>query len=457
MPDSVTPTRASTETDTRPAERSRVRMTNDLFNRTWELELLISGAVVFALLQLPGLLDRTFVRLDPHLDGTLRALLVLGTFLGRMVLYALICSFLVHLAARAYWVGLIGLNTVFPHGVRWDQARYGPVTKQMYRERQPSLPALIANVDRFCSVIFSFSFTIVFSFVGGVVVGGVLLSIALAIGGARFEPYFFALLMLVLLPSLVQWIDRRFGERLQEGGRARRAIRAVNLASHYGMLMFIYQPVLNIFLSNFRRTRFYGVFFGVTLVMMGFFVAVEEVRRGDIRLGGYLFVPDAPEEHGLDFRHYEDRRPAGEVFAFSPSIQSEVVEEPFVRLFIPYIPRRHNEALAERCPGVRPAGGAGIRRVDGETADPALVARILGCLAAIHTVTLNGERVAEPRFRFSTDPESGLRGIVAHLPTMGLPAGENHLVVAPIPLSRAAEQRGAATPRPHHIPFWIAR
>ncbi|MFL5542802.1 MAG: hypothetical protein ACJ8J0_27725, partial [Longimicrobiaceae bacterium] len=39
--------------------------------RPWELELLISGALVFGMMQLPGRLDAWFDRLEPGLGGNL--------------------------------------------------------------------------------------------------------------------------------------------------------------------------------------------------------------------------------------------------------------------------------------------------------------------------------------------------------------------------------------------------
>ena len=43
----------------------------------------------------------------------------------KLILYTLISCFILHLCTRAYWVGLIGLETVFPHGVRWEDTPTG--------------------------------------------------------------------------------------------------------------------------------------------------------------------------------------------------------------------------------------------------------------------------------------------------------------------------------------------
>lgn len=49
--------------------------------------------------------------------------------------------------------------------------------------------------------------------------------------------------------------------------------------------------------------------------------------------------------------------PPGERFA--KGLRQTIVD-PYVRLFIPYYPRRDNPALARRCPGVKPLREAGL-------------------------------------------------------------------------------------------------
>src|SRR5437764_873840 len=140
---------------------------------TWELELLISGAVLFALFQLPTVLNGFFARIEPHATSTMLSALLFVQIYVKAIVYALIASFVVHLVARAYWVGLVGLHSVFPKGVRWENFKSGPVTLEVYRSRLVSLPAIISRTDNFCSVIFSFAFLLVLLFAFTVALTGV--------------------------------------------------------------------------------------------------------------------------------------------------------------------------------------------------------------------------------------------------------------------------------------------
>src|SRR6185503_13667953 len=197
---------------------------------TWELELLISGAVLFALFQIPGAIDNFFGRLEPHATATASTVVFFVGLYVRAMVFALTAAFVVHLVSRAYWVGLVGLHSVFPRGVRWEEMKIGPVTERLYRERLSSLPRIIARTDNFCSVIFSFAFLLVLLFAFTVVFSGVfgLLAYGLARlleGGRNTRHYFFALLALfTAVPLLTNIVDRRWGARLEPGSRASRLV-----------------------------------------------------------------------------------------------------------------------------------------------------------------------------------------------------------------------------------------
>jgi hypothetical protein len=137
------------------------------------------------------------------------------------------------------------------------------------------------------------------------------------------------------------------------------------------------------------------------------------------------------------------------------AIHADVIRDPYVRLFIPYLPARHNPAMAARCTGLAPLERRGARLVlpaqDAALTDSA-AARALDCLAAMHAVKFNGTP-GNARFRFASHPRTGMDGIVAYLPTAALPRGENVLTVMPPP-----RRPGSTNRRPLEasvIPFWL--
>ena len=79
---------------------------------TWEVELLISGVAVFAMLQLPGLLDDWLLALEPRVGGDWRMVLILAYIYAKSAVVVLAATFVLHLLLRAIWIALVGLHSV---------------------------------------------------------------------------------------------------------------------------------------------------------------------------------------------------------------------------------------------------------------------------------------------------------------------------------------------------------
>ena len=433
------------------------RWLDDVHRRTWELELLLSGAVVFALLKLPGRVDVVYERLDAGLGGTLETAAFFGWYYLKLILYTLIGAFLVHLVARAYWVGVVGLDAVFPRGPRFDRLEAGPLTQELYRRRLPSLKRQITVADRFSSAVFSFAFAVIVIFLLSIVYGLVLSGIALAIsrlafGGERFGDVFRVLMALVFAPLLlVPLVDKLFGKRLlARGGRPLAVFRRLVVIPYRATGAPLVGPILTTLVTNVNKKVYFTVFFVTFILLAGFFVVHDVlIARGALTVGSHRYVPADGGALGVDPRHYDDRRGEGEI-SFLPSIPGEVVEGPTLRLFVPLPVEWTEEAVAERCPGLAPIADPGLRlsRPRDPSPEAADLEPVLACLAGLHEIELDGEPAAPPFF-FHTEPGSGVRGLLARLPIEGLAPGPHLLTVARLRL--AEDER---PPRRHHLRFW---
>ncbi|MDB4949327.1 MAG: hypothetical protein JWM27_1976 [Gemmatimonadetes bacterium] len=440
------------------AERKPGRAPRPVFSGAWEQELIISGAVVFALLQFPPVVDGLMRRTAPHLAGVSFAAAIGAYEYVKLILTTLIASFVVHLCGRAYWVGLIGLNSVFPAGVRYDELRAGPVTKEVYARRLPTLPRLIAVADDACSIIFSAAFMLVLLFAVTVVWSGVAGLVAWVLtervlGGRYGRPVFFGVTALLFVPlMLAAALDRLAGDRMPPAGR--RVTRWVMETAMRALAYGAWAPIMLTLNTNFRRgwatpllmLAMFGLI-GLNAVQM-----VAALKPGSMSLNGSAYLPAATDGRALRAEFYEDQRDDDAVYARIPSIQSDVVRDPYLRLFLPYSAPVQDPIVAARCPGVRPLRG-GRARAAGQPSD-AEVDALVACLLRLQPVTLNGRPLAGVRFRLYTQPRSGLSGLLAHVPVDGLPKGENELRVAVPPPADPADAPGTPAP-PYVIRFWL--
>lgn len=456
---------------------SRAGAFRDLYRRTWELELLISGAVVFALLQLPGTVDEWFLAAEHRIGAGMESLLFLSYYVSKLILYTLIGAFLAHLVARALWVGLIGLDSVFPEGARWDRVESGPIQKRVRRERAIPIADAIERADAVASVIFSAAFAIVLMLllvgVLSAVFGAAALAVGVWLGEDSVSPVFWTLYFLFFLPpALAQIADKALERRVAPGGRAARLIESL-LRGYYraaGPIARISDVITTTLSTNMPRYR--GT--GAMIVALGVLVAIFLVRdvligSGALRMDGYAHFPDFDGPDAVLPMLYDDMASEDRPFSDAPSIQSAVVSGRWVRLFMPVAAARLSETVEAWCPGVEPVHDAGLRltrrpREDEATERQRAAEEVIACLEGLVRVELDGEPVAADLL-FHEHPRSGRRGLLALLSTVGLPPGRHVITLHRLPRAQDAPGREASESdededddgpaMPWTIPFWI--
>ena len=204
-----------------------------LRDRTDELELIISSLTIFALFSIPGWLFDKIADNFTHLSTSLAIASGAGTTLLAGTCYGLAACFVVHLMARAYWVGLIGLRTVFPEGINWSKTSgLGPLSRQYYRDILPDLDTVIQNTDRVASSLFAVISMLTLSVLW---FGTILVAILVTAGtiGARFGQTnagvtFGSLVLLALfvgVPLLLYVLDAQLAERMPRLREQRRRDR----------------------------------------------------------------------------------------------------------------------------------------------------------------------------------------------------------------------------------------
>lgn len=433
-----------------------------LTSPTWELELFLSGALVFATLQLPGVVEHFFHGLEPHVAGTTRTVVVNLALYAKAIAYTLLITFTVHLIGRAQWVALMGLQSVFPGGIRWDAMKMGPIGRQLYEERTPGLGPVIARLDNFCSIIFSAGMLFVVLFVFSAMLVGVAGAIGWGLArvfnqGQDTEFFFFAFLLLFMaIPTSAALLDKRFGARLKPGSRGHRIVHGLLRLSIAINVIRITGPMMWTLMSNLGRRKAMTALYAGLMGIMVLSIADLMLRRGSLGLNNYDFYGQ-PLYHTVSTDHYENQRqPNASVRA--PMIQSDIVRDPYVRLFIPYSPPRHNAGLLKACPGLRPLQARGVQFGADKPVADSLAVPALQCMAKAHAVKLDGAALPNLDFAFYEHPGTGLRGVVAYIAIDSLPRGRHVLTLMPMPPdvlpTDSAELANAPWNQPYVIPFW---
>lgn len=409
---------------------------------TWEMELLVSGATIFGLLQLPGFLDRSYYR-AVNLSSEAYASLLMPLWLyAKVAVVTLLLTFLLHLCLRGFWVALVGMSSAFPGGVRWDRLGLGPIARERFAVQGDPIPAAIERADNRATRVFGvgFGFAMMMLLPLVLVVLAIVLSLLLGavLGKAYPMQILLALVALAVLPwALASVLDRRFGERLGQRPAWRRAIGGV--AEFYGRRGFgpPTTPLMALFVSHAGRPRFVGTAIAVILPVALVIVMQAAFARGQTPLGFRLAVSGKQtfSPFASPGAFYADQRSEAWTLLPLPYIPSRVVEGPYLELFIPFIARRHDAALQHACPAALGRGQDHRAR--------------LQCLASMTAIQLDGKAVAVPLLE-STDPVTGQPGLLAMLPVRGLAPGQHELSLSEPDWSPDDDE----APRRYRIPFW---
>jgi hypothetical protein len=413
---------------------------------TWEMELLVSGATTFGLLQLPPLLDRTFFRLinGANFDEAwlLRALWVYS----KTALVTLILTFLLHLCLRGYWVALVGMDSVYPGGVRWANLRMGPIARRLSEARAPRMHAAIELADNRASRVFGtgFGFAMLMLIPVMIAVFGLAMTMlvqAVAPGVSTDRVFTIAVAILLLPAILASMADRNIGARLAEDGTGARVIRGV---------LWFYRRLgvgrrnnllISLFVSHEGRAKM--LLAAVLVLVPVFSIVMLPLLSQDqgMVFADHTLVADGASVHP---GFYADAGMDRAIESPRPWIESRVASGPYLAVFVPYVPFHHIPAMRDACPEVLPASGRGAAASLGAPAPPATAA---ACLARLADLRVDGIAQDVP-FDVSADPQTGQRGILAMVPMRGLAEGRHEISVAII--GAHADHPGGR----YRIPFW---
>lgn len=340
---------AQTHPPTPPLSDAQEEKLQELTAQSWNLELVIPGAALVAILQLPELIDEGFDYLKYNLmtqtGGPAVLLPGLAYSIMKGMCYVLFVAFLTNFVMRAYWVGLVGLLAIFPDGIQYDRI---PFSTKHARERMANdlgpLNAYILRLDQRCNVVFAFSFLFVFFLIGLsftyvliFLFYFVLRPLLLAAYGPEARLIGYGLGGLLLLTLIVVSLPQVRAHPQGEALHAR--------LTSIGKLFFagLSKPssfIVNTFLSNLPKKAVgqmsLAMFVGFIVLLV-----VELIANSD-RVYGHTISPNLrhlyPSRivgHSVNLSAYNDQRAAGD-YVDGASIQSDVIREPYLRLYIAY-------------------------------------------------------------------------------------------------------------------------
>ncbi len=327
------------------------KMTNwlqRLKDESWEAELLVSVASIFAIFKGFQLLDWL---VDYFIDVLVPEQYFYGymiCFLGYIAFGILGSFFVIHFGLRAYWIGLVGLNSVFPDYSIEDSA-YSKVYTEKMSEKLPKLPKTIDSLDEICSVIFSAAFTLLLIYLYGGVLSSVYLLlfnllkeqvpiIVLLVPAILFGFMYFV----VTLFSLIANIKKFKGNAKLQTWYFHIMIWGSKV--FYGPLYKYSLQTTMVFGSNFKKKK--------ALVKSVLFMLVFGLTLGTYQIfqSNVMYLLSATKKNDISrtYSSYYAKNNQEVNFLMVPEIQEEISNKAALHIFVPILDHE-SAVMAKDC------------------------------------------------------------------------------------------------------------
>jgi len=381
--------------------------------QSWEPEIIISGIVLFALYQIPGLIGQLEHFLTNYsfsifsagtADDTLVSLLMVANIW-------LIIGFTAHLFLRSVWVAYVGLSYVYKEGIQVDRLRFRERYKQLLFQ-DTGFRSNIIRLEKVCSTTFAVSFLLFMCVLGAFFFLSVV-AMLVALYVAWFPehsslPWLDPLLQVIALVFIIDFITLGWLKRIPYFSK-------------------VYYPLYRLMgwltLSPFYRRIYYGLIsnhskWKVAVGMIAFILIsafMASSIRWDTNAADVLSLRLSDTADQAVFPgHYENLmadRPSNAI-----QIPSDVIKENHLRVFVV-----HRSAFEERY--IKPLCGYEARA---DSADEAEL--IMECLDAFYGLKVDGELV-EPAFSYFHNAHTRQEGLLAYLDIAHLDKGLHTLTL----------------------------
>ncbi|MFD0796437.1 hypothetical protein ACFQZJ_03120 [Maribacter chungangensis] len=397
-----------------------------LKDESWEAELLVSAVAIYAILQSFSMLDWLIIQFLDYLNPSQYEIGYFVDVFGFLAVGVLAAMFAIHFAFRAYWIGLVGLNSVFPDYSLEDSA-YSPIYTKKLLGILPKLTTSISKVDELCSVIFSAAFGLMLLYGYVTIITILYLILFNVLEGLLPENLTWILWIPLLLFGLIFILGFLISipaniKKFRENETVQNLYFLFSKWTSYVFYGPLHKSILQItmiFGSNFKRKK--GLVKMILLMLsIGVGFASMKLVNSDYR---YLLNYDRKQDTTTMQLSFYRENNLNNRFLLNPEINNAVITKSPLSIFIPIL-EHEVRILREEC---KLQSMFTMEDKDG-TLRAKKNKAYLDCYAQSHLLFLNGVAV-KTDFLKTTHPHTGQFGIVAYLDVSGLQKGNNSVKV----------------------------
>jgi len=305
------------------------KLLKKLQEESWQLELIISGFAIFGLFTAyPTIAE------EVEASNSTNIYKFVIYFVAQISCGILIFNLLLHVLLRGLWIGTLGLRYV-SGDIEYDELKYTEKFTNFLKRKVGSFDKYIATLENYCSVIFAVSFLLIFyvlaltftiiviGLIGNYIIGNDDLPnwVSKAVG--------IPLIIFIVVGMLFTFIDFVTLGFLKKKKWLARIYFPMYWVFSFITLSFLYRPLVYNFLDHKfgRRLSF-------TLVPIYFLILLgTSLRYYD---SNYFDDNISSSEISANNDNYEEILKTNTDYIDKPYIQSKVIQENYLKIFIPF-------------------------------------------------------------------------------------------------------------------------
>lgn len=443
--------------DQKKTDSQNLNWIEPLRRQSWEMELLVTGFVLIGLFQLPDYLRhfQEILSMNMEAKSLFKAYAIHIPINILMVgIRIMTINLILLLLLRGFWIGMIGLSSAFPGGINHENLSFSERFKTYLRQKSINTENIIIRLDNICSSIFALSFLTFFIIISlGLYLTqlqiwtSILNTVLTGLDGGNIFLFLLAIIiglimLLYLIGGILKVVDF-LSIGILKKIRKKWFMIPYFFLSHFVSvvtLAFIYRPIYYILTSNFPKNI-------IRIVLFIYLFFAGSIFFNFKFSSDHLYYPQFYRDiFEVSSNEYENLRPKDAGVIQNAIIQSDIIKDNYIKLFIPYIVD-DNQKLKSRCPQLKPlrmAFSSYIPFLQSQlTIKEANVKKALDCFSSMYSISIDDSLYRDIEFSFYRHTNNDERGIITYLPVNHLSQGKHILHI-----------KEAGTQSTNQIQFW---
>jgi len=312
-----------------PQDQKFKKWLDILQQESWQLELIISGFAIYGLFMMIDPIELAAQEAENN-GNMYRVLLMQGLGISW---YIITINLITHVILRGLWIGAIGLRYVSGE-IDYKKLNYSPKFSRHLNKRVGSFDNYVANLEKYCSIIFAVTFLLVFYLIGLLTIVFVFTLLGLAIDKQETPDW---VRYWILIPTIIflgfgtflTFIDFATQGWLKRKKWISRFYYPIYWVFKYLTLSFLYRPMV----YNFLDTKF-GKRLSLVIVPLYLFLTI--LAGTGFSTSNYLEKDMASNSFTANKKNYMDVIQEEKLFADRAAIPSKIINTPYLHVFVEY-------------------------------------------------------------------------------------------------------------------------